>query len=106
MPSLHPAQKPTPVGDLKSVDGIAIDPKTEKPFSGEAYLNFFDGQLRMQGMYEKGKNPGFGNITLKAVETVFIIFSLLTVKLYLSASTKMTADGKEPHCICTGFLHG
>ena len=50
--------KPVAVNELKGDEGIAIDPQTEKPYTGEAYLNYFDGQLRMEGMYEKGKKNG------------------------------------------------
>ena len=50
--------KPVAVNELKGDEGIAIDPQTENPYSGEAYLNYFDGQLRMKGKYEKGKKNG------------------------------------------------
>ena len=50
--------KPVAINELKGDEGIAIDPQTEKPYTGEAYLNYFDGQLRMEGMYEEGKKNG------------------------------------------------
>ncbi|MEA1882317.1 MAG: hypothetical protein U9N31_07960, partial [Candidatus Marinimicrobia bacterium] len=69
--------KTTPIGDLKGVEGIAIDPNTEEPFSGEAYLNFFDGQLRMQGMYEKGKKVGLWQYFIKGSENRFYKISFI-----------------------------
>jgi antitoxin component YwqK of YwqJK toxin-antitoxin module len=50
--------KPIAINELKGEEGIAIDPETEQPYTGEAYLNYFDGQLRMKGLYEKGKKNG------------------------------------------------
>ncbi|MBC8345547.1 MAG: toxin-antitoxin system YwqK family antitoxin [Candidatus Marinimicrobia bacterium] len=50
--------KPIAINELKGEEGIAIDPETDQPYTGEAYLNYFDGQLRMKGLYEKGKKNG------------------------------------------------
>jgi len=62
---LFSCSKPTSIGDLEAKDDIAVDPGTGQPFFGEAYLNFFDGQLRMQGMYEKGKKTGVWKYYIK-----------------------------------------
>ena len=62
---LFSCSKPTSIGDLEAKDDIAVDPGTGQPFFGEAYLNFFDGQLRMQGMYEKGKKTGIWKYYIK-----------------------------------------
>ena len=62
---LFSCSQPTSIGDLEAKDDIAVDPGTGQPFFGEAYLNFFDGQLRMQGVYEKGKKTGVWKYYIK-----------------------------------------
>ncbi len=55
---LSSCSKPVAINQLISEAGIALDPTTNEPFTGEAYLNYFDGQVRMTGMYENGKKNG------------------------------------------------
>ena len=40
------------ISDLKGEEGVAIHPDTGEPYSGKAYLNFFDGNIRMKGLYK------------------------------------------------------
>ena len=46
------------ISDLKGEEGVAIHPDTGEPYSGKAYLNFFDGNIRMKGLYKDGKKSG------------------------------------------------
>ena len=50
--------KPTSINDLESKDGIAIDPVTGEPFTGEASLDFYNGGTRMVGTYKSGNKSG------------------------------------------------
>ena len=46
------------INDLDSKDGIAYDRTTNEPFNGKAFLNFYDGSLRMKGEYVGGIKSG------------------------------------------------
>jgi len=50
--------KPISINDLESVDGVAINPGTGEPFTGEASLDFYNGGTRMIGSYELGIKSG------------------------------------------------
>ena len=50
--------KDTSIKDLDARDGIAYDPVTNNPFNGMAYLDFYDGTLRMEGEYKEGIKSG------------------------------------------------
>jgi len=63
--------KPALITELKGEDGIAIDPNSGNPFTGEAYLNYYDGQLRMQGMYELGEKTGTWKYYIKGTKNRF-----------------------------------
>lgn len=78
---------------MEAKDDIAVDPGTGQPFFGEAYLNFFDGQLRMQGMYEKGRKQVSGNIISRGQSTVIIILPFLMGILFQQTIMKMIEYG-------------
>ena len=50
--------KPISINDLESKEGIAIDPTTNQPFTGEASLDFYKGGTRMVGSYQSGIKSG------------------------------------------------
>ena len=50
--------KPISIDDLEGEEGLAIDPKSGAPYSGEAYLNYYNGEKRMVGNYEEGIKTG------------------------------------------------
>ena len=50
--------KDTSIKDLDARDGIAYDPVNNNPFNGMAYLDFYDGTLRMEGEYKEGIKSG------------------------------------------------
>ena len=51
---LFSCSKDVSINDLESKDGVAYDPSTGEPFNGKAFLNFYDGSLRMKGEYISG----------------------------------------------------
>ena len=50
--------KPISINDLESKEGIALDPTTNQPFTGEASLDFYNGGTRMVGSYQSGVKSG------------------------------------------------
>ena len=46
------------INDLESKDGVAYDPSTGEPFNGKAFLDFYDGTIRMKGEYISGIKNG------------------------------------------------
>jgi len=46
------------IDELKGEDGVAIHPESGEVYSGKAYLNFFDGTVRMKGQYKDGIKTG------------------------------------------------
>jgi len=72
---------PISVDDLNGEDGIAIDPKTSQPYSGEAFLNFYDGSKRMAGNYENGVKSGDWTYYVKGNEDKFYILNFIDGKI-------------------------
>ena len=50
--------KDVSINNLESKDGVAYDPSTGEPFNGKAFLDFYDGSLRMKGEYIRGIKNG------------------------------------------------
>jgi len=46
------------IDELKGEDGVAVHPESGEVYSGKAYLNFFDGTVRMKGQYKDGIKTG------------------------------------------------
>lgn len=55
---LFSCSKDVSINDLESKDGVAYDPSTGEPFNGKAFLDFYDGSLRMKGEYIRGIKNG------------------------------------------------
>lgn len=55
---LTSCSKDVSINDLKPKDGVAYDTTTNQPFNGDAFLNFYDGTLRMKGEYVNGIKNG------------------------------------------------
>ena len=50
--------KTVSIDDLLAKEGIALDPITNEPFTGQAKLDFYDGGLKMKGDYLEGVKVG------------------------------------------------
>lgn len=69
--------KPVSVDNLNAEEGVAIDPETNQPYSGEAFLNFYDGSKRTIGNYENGIKTGDWTYYIKGNEDNFYILSFV-----------------------------
>ena len=63
--------KPVSIKDLEGKDGLAVNPKTGQSYTGEAYLDFYDGSIRMKGEYELGLKEGVWKYYLQGREDRF-----------------------------------
>ena len=55
---LFSCSKDVSINNLESKDGVAYDPSTGETFNGKAFLDFYDGSLRMKGEYVRGIKNG------------------------------------------------
>ena len=64
--------KDVSINDLESKDGVAYDPSTGEPFNGKAFLDFYDGSLRMKGEYISGIKNGIWKYYVQGLSLIHI----------------------------------